>query len=150
MTLGECVKEYREYHRLSQRQFAEMCELSNAYISILEKNLNPKTGEAPVPTVGVYKKIANAMGISTESLMEKANESSVSLGFRMTFDTPAMPFHPQVIEILDKSIEESKNANEKELLSLFFTMTDYDKEKLLDYARYIVDSYKRPGKRRTK
>lgn len=148
MTLGDCVKEYREYHKLSQRQFAEMCELSNAYISILEKNLNPKTGEAPVPTVGVYKKIANAMGISTQSLMEKANESSVSLGFKMAFDIPAMPFHPDVINMVEQRIEDLNNAKEKEILSLFASMTDTDKEKLLDYARFIVDSYKRPDKRR--
>lgn len=148
MTLGDCVKEYRKYHKLSQRQFSEMCELSNAYISILEKNLNPKTGEAPVPTVGVYKKIANAMGISTQSLMEKANESSVSLGFRMAFDTPAMPFHPDVIDIVERRINETKDSKEKEMLSMFAAMTDTDKDKLLDYARFIVDSYKRPDKRR--
>lgn len=148
MTLGDCVKEYREYHKLSQRQFAEMCELSNAYISILEKNLNPKTGEPPVPTVGVYKKIASAMGVSMQSLMEKANESSVSLGFKMAFDMPAMPFHPDVIDMVSQRIEETKNYKENEILSLFAAMTDTDKDKLLDYARFIVDSYKRPDKRR--
>lgn len=148
MTLGECVKEYREYHKLSQRQFAEMCELSNAYISILEKNLNPKTGEPPVPTVGVYKKIASAMGISMQSLMEKANESPVSLGFKMAFDMSAMPFHPDVIDMVSQRIEETKNHKENEILSLFTTMTDTDKDKLLDYARFIVDSYKRSDKRR--
>ena len=35
MTLGDCIREYREAHDLSQRQFAELCGLSNAYISIL-------------------------------------------------------------------------------------------------------------------
>ena len=43
-----------------------------------------------------------------------------------------------------------KNYKEKEILSLFATMTDTDKDKLLDYARFIVDSYKRPDKRRPK
>lgn len=63
MTLGDCIKEYREEHGLSQRQFSEACGLSNAYISILEKNVNPKTNEPPVPTLGAYKKIANVMDL---------------------------------------------------------------------------------------
>lgn len=143
MTLGDCIKEYRELNKLSQRQFSEQCDLSNAYISILEKNLNPKTKEPPIPTYGVYKKVADAMGVSVDSLMEKANESQVSLGSNITFDTPSKPFSNDVIEML-----ETRLHPEKELLSLFATMTDSDKEKLLDYARYTVDSYKRADKRR--
>lgn len=44
MTLSDFVKEYRKEHDLSQRQFAAICGLSNGYISMLEKNMNPKTG----------------------------------------------------------------------------------------------------------
>ena len=149
MTIGDCIKEYRDEHDLSQRQFADMCGLSNAYISILERNVNPKTGEPPIPTLGVYKKLAFAMRMSIDDLLIKADESSVSLGSN-TFGIPPQAIHPDVIEMLNKTIEESKNSTENELLSLFHTMTDTDKDKLLDYARYIVDSYKRPDKRRTK
>lgn len=149
MTLGDCIKEYREYHRLSQRQFSEMCGLSNAYISVLEKNVNPKTKEPPIPTYGVYKKIANAMGTSVQELMEKATESSVSLGSNMTFDFPAMPFSDDVVSVIaSRAFEDENTTKEKELISLFSTMTNTDKDKLLDYARFIVDSYKRPDKRR--
>lgn len=150
MTLGDCIREYREEHDLSQRQFGEMCGISNAYVSILEKNVSPKTNEAPVPTYAVYKKVADVLGISTQALMEKADESSVSLGSGMTLDGFSQPFHPDVIEMLDSRITDSENASEKRLISLFNTMTDTDKEKLLDYAQYIVDSYKRPDKRRSK
>lgn len=148
MTLGDCVKEFREYHGLSQRQFSEMCGLSNAYISVLENNLNPKTKEPPVPTYGVYKKIANTMGISVDSLMEKANESSVSLGARMTFESPAIPLAPEMMRIISAAVDDRENSKENELISLFSTMTNTDKDKLLDYARFIVSSYKRPDKRR--
>lgn len=150
MTLGDCVKQYRTEHDMSQRQFAEECGLSNAYISILEKNVNPKTGEPPIPTIGVYSKIAKVMGISAHDLMCKADESFVSLGSNMAFEYPSMPFRPDVVDMVDRRIEELKKTHEKELLSLFQTMTDDDKEKLLDYARYIVDSYKRSDKRRNK
>ena len=148
MTLGDCIKEYREYHDYSQRQFAEMCSLSNAYISILEKNINPKTGEPPVPTYGVFQKVATAMGISVHELMEKANESQVSIGSNMTLDNPVMSLNPDIMDALKNRAESAENSLEKDLLDMFFTMTDSDKEKLIDYARYIVDSYNRPDKRR--
>lgn len=148
MTLGDCIREYRQEHLLSQRQFAESCDLSNAYISILEKNLNPKTNEAPAPSYGVYEKIARAMGISIHELMEKADESTVSLGSSMTLEAPSLPFHPDVISMIDKSISERQRASENRLLELFATMTDSDKDRLLDYAQYIAESYKRPDKRR--
>lgn len=51
MTIGECIKAYRDEKGLSQRRFAELCGLSNAYISILERNVNPKTGRSPAPTI---------------------------------------------------------------------------------------------------
>lgn len=147
MTLGDCVKEYRDSRDLSQRQFAELCDLSNAYISVLEKNVNPKTGEAPAPTYGVYKKIAGAMGISVQSLMEKADESAVSLGSNILVEMQSEPFSEETKQIIDKRLEDA-DANKRELLSLYKTMTDADKEKLLDFARFIVESYKRPDKRR--
>ena len=44
MTLRELVMDFRKEHGISQRQFANMCGLSNGYISMLERNSNPKTG----------------------------------------------------------------------------------------------------------
>lgn len=145
MTLGECIKVYRDRHDMSQRQFAEECGLSNAYISILEKNVNPKTGEAPVPTYGVYKKVADAMGISTQELMERATDSFVSIGSRISVDPAARPIHPEVLAMLDTRTECDTTSQEErdKLLHLFHAMSPADREKLLDYARYIVDTYNR-------
>jgi transcriptional regulator with XRE-family HTH domain len=41
MTLKDLIIEYRNDHGLSQRQFATACGLSNGYISMLEKEMNP-------------------------------------------------------------------------------------------------------------
>ena len=147
MTLGGCIREYRHIHGISQRQFAEMCDLSNAYISILEKNINPKTGYAPVPTFGVYKKVADAMGITVDDLFKKADDSYVSVGSKMTLEMPAVPFSGETQKMIDHRIEEADTAK-KELVELFRTLTDRDKDKLLDFARFLADSYKRPDKRR--
>ncbi len=62
MTLSDFVKEYRKEHDLSQRQFAAICGLSNGYISMLERNLNPKTGLPLTPSLPALKKISTAMG----------------------------------------------------------------------------------------
>ena len=51
MTLGELIQEYRKEHGMSQRQFAIACQLSNGYISMLERGENPKT-----KTPDVYKR----------------------------------------------------------------------------------------------
>ena len=50
MTLGELIQEYRKEHGMSQRQFAIACQLSNGYISMLERGENPKT-KTPMNTI---------------------------------------------------------------------------------------------------
>ena len=69
MTLSDFVKEYRKEHDLSQRQFAAICGLSNGYISMLERNLNPKTGLPLTPSLPALKKISTAMGMSLGDLL---------------------------------------------------------------------------------
>ena len=79
MTLSDFVKEYRKEHDLSQRQFAAICGLSNGYISMLERNLNPKTGLPLTPSLPALKKISTAMGMSLGDLLtaeDCANELS--------------------------------------------------------------------------
>ena len=41
MILGELIKTYRTEHHMSMDDFAKKCGLSKAYISILERNINP-------------------------------------------------------------------------------------------------------------
>lgn len=79
MTLGKIIKEYRERNRLSQRQFALMCDVSNGYISMLEEGRNPKTNEPIVPSLATMKKLAKAMGMSLNDLMSQADDMEISL-----------------------------------------------------------------------
>ena len=145
MTLGDCIREYREEHDMSQRQFADKSGISNAYISMLEKNINPKTGEPPAASYDVYVKVAAMLRISVHELMEKADESTVFLGSgaKMSIEPMVMPIHPDVLAMLDQRINELENERRQQLLSLFDAMTDENKEKLLDYAQYIMDTQNR-------
>ena len=62
MNLGTLVKEYRTNNSLTMEEFAKKCGLSKGYISMLEKNQNPKSGKPIIPTLETIKLISNAMG----------------------------------------------------------------------------------------
>ena len=79
MTLSDFVKEYRKEHDLSQRQFAAICGLSNGYISMLEKNMNPKTGSPLTPSLPALKKISDGMGISLADMLTTVDDMPVEL-----------------------------------------------------------------------
>ena len=55
MTLGEIVKEYRIAHNMSMDVFASRSGLSKGYISMLEKNVNPKNGKPITPSIETIK-----------------------------------------------------------------------------------------------
>ena len=79
MKLGDLIREYRESHDLSQRQFAMQCDLSNGYISILEKGVNPNTGKPVTPTLPQLKKLADGLHITLSELFEKVDDMPIEL-----------------------------------------------------------------------
>lgn len=79
MTIRDIVIEYRTSHGLSQRKFAELCGISNGYISMLEKGANHKTGEPISPSIQMYKALATGMGMSLNDLLMMADDAPVVL-----------------------------------------------------------------------
>lgn len=79
MTLGEYLKQYRDAHDLSQRQFAALCGVSNGYISMLEKGENPKTGEPITPTMQSVVSIARGMGLTMQELLSEVDDLYLDL-----------------------------------------------------------------------
>lgn len=79
MTLGEYLKQYRDAHDLSQRQFAALCGVSNGYISMLEKVENPKTGEPITPTMQSVVFIARGMGMTMQELLSEVDDLYLDL-----------------------------------------------------------------------
>ena len=63
MILGELIKTYRTEHHMSMDDFAKKCGLSKAYISILERNINPVNGKSPIPSLETIKSVSGAMGV---------------------------------------------------------------------------------------
>lgn len=81
MTIGEIIKQYRETHGLSQRQFAEKCgDITNGYISMIEQGKNPSTGKPIVPSIDKVALLARGMGMSLHELIEIADDSPVTIG----------------------------------------------------------------------
>lgn len=79
MTLGQYLIRYRESRNLSQRQLAVLCNVSNGYIAMLEKGLNPKTKKPIIPTLLQLKKLASGMGMSVSALVEAVDDMPVEL-----------------------------------------------------------------------
>lgn len=89
MTLSELLVQYRLSHDLSQRQLAVRCGVSNGYISMLERNLNPSTGDPVAPSLPTLKKIASGMGMTLDTLFSMVDDMPVSLDDTTSRLTPA-------------------------------------------------------------
>ena len=76
MKLSAIIADYRDRMQISQREFARRCDLSNSYISFLEKETNPKTGRPMVPTLVQYKKIATGMNMTVQQLFEMLDDDA--------------------------------------------------------------------------
>jgi transcriptional regulator with XRE-family HTH domain len=63
--LGSFIRTQRKLADLSLRELAEMTEVSNPYLSQLERGLHQ-------PSVRVLKAIANALNVSAETLLVQA------------------------------------------------------------------------------
>ena len=79
MKLGNLIREYREQHHMSQRQFALRCGLSNGYVSMLERGENPKTHKPVTPTLQQMKKLADGLGMTTTDLFGLVDDMPVEL-----------------------------------------------------------------------
>lgn len=82
MLLGELILEYREKHKMSQRQFAKKCGgISNGYVSMLENNLNPATNKGITPKIDKLHCIANGMDMTLQELMTAVDDMNVDLSY---------------------------------------------------------------------
>lgn len=129
MKLKEIIAAYRKEHNMSMREFGRKCGLSNAYISILETGVNPRSGEPLSPTVDTYNKIAHAMGISLNDLFEMLSDDEL-----VTINAPTVEeVEPERKKLLD-FIEQLP----AEQLDLYLTLFEMPTERL----RAIVDLLK--------
>ena len=131
MKLSTIITEYRNRMQISQREFARRCDLSNSYISFIEKETNPKTGKPMVPTIEQYKKLADGMGISLQKLFEMLDEDSpvnLAVPILPEPDTPTTPEARIISGGIDKMPKERREQALKILQVAFSEYADYFKE----------------------
>ena len=75
MLLGDIISQYREEHKLSLQDFANLIGTSRSYIHMLEKNINPSTNKPINPSVETLKNLATAMNMNLEVLLKQLNNS---------------------------------------------------------------------------
>ena len=75
MDLKDILIKYREENRISQRELARRCGLSNAQISILEYGKNKQTGRKPTPDIITLKKLSDGMGMQLQALLDMIGDS---------------------------------------------------------------------------
>ena len=69
--LGTFIRTQRRLAELSQRELAKLTELSDPYVSQLERGLHE-------PSVRVLRSLSSALGIPVDTLMAKAGWSEAS------------------------------------------------------------------------
>lgn len=125
MTLKELIVCYRKEHNLSQRQFAAACDLSNGYISMIEREVNPQTGEKIVPTLIALKKLATGMHISLADLLVQVDDMPVDI----------------MAEIKSAPKIESGLINlDDEIASLILRLSPEKKREAVNYLRFLAES----------
>jgi len=129
MTLGELIQKYRAEHGISQRQFAASCDLSNGYISMLERGENPKTKLPVTPTLPAMRKIAQGMNISLTELFVSVDDMPVDL----------------MISDEDKEISAPINEGgftdnlDIEIAQLIISLSPEKKREAVNYLRFLSE-----------
>lgn len=126
MTLKDLIIEYRNDHGLSQQQFATACGLSNGYISMLEKEMNPNTKLPVTPTLPKLKQLASGMGMSLTDLLVKVDDMPVEL---ILDDADSKKLVPEIEDELDA-----------EIMKIISGLTPEKKQQALSYIQYLAQS----------
>jgi transcriptional regulator with XRE-family HTH domain len=120
--LGDFIRDQRKLAQLSLRDLAARTNVSNPYLSQIERGLHE-------PSVRVLKAIANALNVSAESLLMQAGLLDEAAGVRATGeDAPAGP---------PPATEDAISADPK--------LTDSQREALLAvYKSYVAQNANEP------
>ena len=143
MHLGEFIKNYRKEHGLSMEEFASKAGLSKGYISMLEKNKNPKNNEEIIPSIVTFQKVAEAMGTSITHIMKHVDENQpVALEYVLDYverESLKSPKYPDTSAMLSKSLEEKVSLRLNRYFALYarsFESSNYNLYHA-DLASYI-------------
>ena len=114
--LGEFIRAQRQLAQLSLRELAARTNVSNPYLSQIERGLHE-------PSVRVLKAIANALNMSAETLLQQAG----------------------LLEKEDQGGDDSDRATSEAAIRADHSLTDEQKQALLAvYRSYVAANAKEP------
>lgn len=121
MLLGDVIYNFRVKRKLTLKDFSKLSGLSVSYINQLEKNRNPKTNEPIVPSLETFAKVADAMGISLDSLLSAVDEN-------------------QPVGLSQRSRDGVLSREESRLVELFRSLNNTGRERLIEQAELLASS----------
>ena len=77
MSIGEIITNYCKKMGITQRQFAMDCGVSNSYITMLIKGINPRTNKPSNPKIETYDAIARAMHRTIDELFKIMDDAPI-------------------------------------------------------------------------
>ena len=95
--LGSFIKAQRQVANLSLREMARMTDVSNAYLSQIERGLHQ-------PSVRVLRSLAEALNVSAETLLARAGLLDGDEGAAASAEPPAGPERTVAAILADPSL----------------------------------------------
>ena len=96
MDLGQIIKKYRRENHMTMQEFADRCELSKGYISMLEKGQHPQRKRALVPSLETFVKLSGGMNMSVQELFSILDiDNWIEYGFDVDRKTSFFPENVQ-------------------------------------------------------
>lgn len=131
MKLSEIVSNYRAEHYLTVEEFAERCGLSKGYISMIEREVNPRNNKPISPTFDSIKKIAHGMSMTVNEFAALLdNDAAMNLLKQKMDKYRAMDDH-----ILQIGGYENREFSEK--LITAYLQADDDTKKIIRMLLHI-------------
>ena len=100
MILGDFISKYRKESGLTMQDFADKSGLSKAYISILERNHNPRSGKPPIPSLETIRAVAHVIGLDFNTII-LALDGDQLVSLDGDPDSPAPSISPEDWELLE-------------------------------------------------
>lgn len=120
MNIGKVIKDYREKNQMTMQDFADKCNLSKGYISMLEKGKHPQNNKPIIPSIETVQKLSAAMGISIDTLLESLDRNQL-----VDVSRPSYSFESA----------QQDNDGFGTLIDIAIGLNDDGMEKLVEYAQ---------------
>src|SRR5574344_1490080 len=136
MILGDLIKAYRNEHDMSMDDFSKITGLSKAYISMIEKNINPRNNKPIVPTLETFAKVSKAMNMELNELLKLLDTEQ--LVYISPEQTELEKEYTSVLTLY--SSLNRKNRDESIKYMTYLKNTDNDCELAEESVPYIIDN----------